>query len=288
MTNKARTGRGGYNISNESEMIQDAFRNYSQYLVGLALLVEPEDEKPSAECYFYSGFVMQFGREWYWVTAGHIMEQIEPHLSGGVAKRFRLIDNYGFGADRSNAVPFDYEGSWRYHIYDKRSGLDFGAVEIAPFYRRTLQSNAVAVVKMADWRRLNPWKFPRFVLTGLADDSTTKSKTFKKDHYVVHGKPTPNLILADQIPMPKGSRLKYKRIAGQISEKWPEGSIVGMSGGPIFGIRLDTPRSPIIAVQSSWLEGDRIALGCPITVFGPMLEKQIQKRRKAVVKRRAR
>ena len=61
----------------------------------ILLLVEPEGETPSAECYFFSGFVMQFGREWFWVTAGHIMKDIESHLSGGVAKRFRLIDNYG-------------------------------------------------------------------------------------------------------------------------------------------------------------------------------------------------
>lgn len=117
------------------------------------------------------------------------------------------------------------------------------------------------------------------MLTGLAEDSIERSKRYKKDHYVVHGKPVPNLILADQIPVPNGARRKYKRIAGQISEKWPEGSIVGMSGGPIFGVRLDNRRSPIIAVQSSWREGNRITLACPITVFGPMLEKQIQKKK---------
>jgi hypothetical protein len=63
MTNKVHTARAGYDISNESEMMRDAFRDYSQYLVGLAFLLEPEDEKTSAECYFFSGFVMQFGRE---------------------------------------------------------------------------------------------------------------------------------------------------------------------------------------------------------------------------------
>jgi hypothetical protein len=207
------------------------------------------------------------------------MQEIKPHLFGGVAKSFRLIDNYGFGADKSSAVPFDYEGAWRYHVYDKAKGLDFGAVEIAPFYRRTLASNNVAVVKKTDWERLNPAGFPTFVLAGLAADSIERGKRYKKDHYVVHGKPGPNLILADQIPVPKGMRLKCKPIAGQISEKWPEGSIVGMSGGPIFGVRLDNRRSPIIAVQSSWLEGDRITLACPITVFGPMLESQIQKKK---------
>jgi len=260
--------------------MQDAFRDYSQFLIGLALLIEPEDEQPSAECYFYSEFVMQFGCDWFWVTAGHVMEQIEPHLTTNIAKCFRLIDHYGFGPDRSNAVPFNYEGAWRYHVYDKAKGLDFGAAEIAPFYRHTLESNGVAVVKKADWRRLNPGGFPSFVLTGLADDSIERSKRFKKDHYIVQGKPVPSLILADQIPVPIGSRLQYTRIAGKISEQWPDGSIVGMSGGPIFGVRPDGRRSPIIAVQSAWLEDWRIALACPITTFGPMLETQIKNRKK--------
>ncbi len=190
MSEKVMPG-GSYDISNDNEVIQAAFRGYSQFLIGLALLVET-DEEPSAECYFFSGFVMQFGREWFWVTAGHVMEQIEPHLATGVAKRFRLIDNYGFGTDRSHSVPFDYEGAWRYHIYDKANGLDFGAVEVAPFYRRVLATNDVAVVKKAHWRRLNPFAYPSFVLAGLAEDSIKRSKTFEKDHYVVRGKPTPN------------------------------------------------------------------------------------------------
>jgi hypothetical protein len=88
------------------------------------------------------------------------------------------------------------------------------------------------------------------------------------------------MILAEQIPVPQRSRLRHKRIAGQISPQWPEGDIVGMSGGPVFGVRTGKRRSRTVAVQSSWLPKDRIALACPITVFGPMLEKQIQKRRK--------
>jgi hypothetical protein len=126
---------------------------------------------------------------------------------------------------------------------------------------------------------LNAADFPSFVLAGLAEDSVERRKTFQKDRYLVHGKAIPNLIVADQIPVPKGFKLKYKRIAGQISEKWPEGSIEGMSGGPVFGVRPDGRRSRVVAVQSSWLKRDRIALACPITVFAPILETEIQRRK---------
>lgn len=269
-----------YDISNDCEMIQDGFRDFSQYLVGLAFLVEPKSEDQPAQCYLNSGFVMQFGREWFWVTAGHIMEGIEECLKVGVAKQFRLIDSYGFGPDQSNVVPFNYEDAWRYHVYDKTNGLDFGAVKISAFYRRILESNSVAVVRKRDWRRLNASRFQNLVLAGLPEDTIERGRTFLDDHCIVHGKASPNLILAAQIPIPEESRLKHDRIAGKIDDNWSSGSIVGMSGGPVFGVRQNNNIfTRIIAVQSAWNERKRITFSCPITVFGPLLEKQIKDRK---------
>lgn len=279
MGKKIITGQSGYDISGESEELKDGFREYSQYLLGLSCLVEPVGNEPKAECYFFSGFVMQFGRSWFWVTAGHIIKNIEEHLAQGVVSRFRLIDHYGFGGDHSNAVPFDYEGAWRYYVFDEVEGLDFGAVEIGSFYRQTLEANEVAVVRKADWRMLNPCRFPSFVVTGLAEDSIERSKTYKSDHYVVRGKAVPSLVLCSQVEVPEDWERPYQRIAGNISPNWPAGSIVGMSGGPVFGLRNRPYRTRVIGVQSSWRKAERVSLVCPITVFGPMLEEQVRGRR---------
>jgi hypothetical protein len=65
--NSTITSRSGYDILNEEEWLKDAFRDYGRFLVGLALLVEPDGMGTSAECSFCSGFIMQFGRKWFWI-----------------------------------------------------------------------------------------------------------------------------------------------------------------------------------------------------------------------------
>ncbi|MCX5896195.1 MAG: hypothetical protein NTZ51_10250 [Proteobacteria bacterium] len=55
-------------------------------------------------------------------------------------------------------------------------------------------------------------------------------------------------------------------------ENLPLSSIVGMSGGPIFGFKYGPPMAYwIVAIQSSWLRSQGIVFGCPLPVLAGML-----------------
>jgi len=64
----------------------------------------------------------------------------------------------------------------------------------------------------------------------------------------------------------------YPRFVGQLQEGLPLSSIVGMSGGPIFGFRYGPPMAYwVVAIQSSWLRGQRTVFGCPLPVLAELL-----------------
>jgi hypothetical protein len=184
------SGPKGFDISGESEVLQKAFRDYSQYLVALALLERPKSGEPKSQ--FASGFVIEIGPDWYWVTAGHLLEVIEHQIAAGVYEQFRLIDCYGFGRD-SNPVPFEYADAKRFHVYDEKAGLDFGAVALTPYYRDLLESNRVAVVTDSEWRRADYAAHDDYIVLGLPDDSIERTTRLGMSGGVVHGRSSKNI-----------------------------------------------------------------------------------------------
>ena len=69
---------------------QEAFQYYASHLICLAGLSQPlQDGKPKGEahCFFCSGLVIVIRQRWYFVTAGHIVEEIDSSVEKGLAAR---------------------------------------------------------------------------------------------------------------------------------------------------------------------------------------------------------
>src|SRR5438093_1291287 len=102
----------GYMLSDNSPPEEvKAFREIGDHLVGICFLARRKeivgDPIKQAEPYFRSGFVMEFRDRWYWMTAGHILEEIaisqqNPDM---VLETFRLVDHYGSQVIDKNAPP---------------------------------------------------------------------------------------------------------------------------------------------------------------------------------------
>jgi len=265
------TSTTGFDISGEgNEFYQVAFRDFGQYLVGLSWL----DAQGASRACFVSGFVMEFGGNWYWVTAGHIVKDLEIVLSRGKAESFRLVDSYGNAVDH-NPVPFDFPTAWKTLCYDTAAGIDFAAVELGPLERQALERNGVKPVTEAEWQAADHRRYAEYIMLGLPTDSV-KGRTTAA---AVFGRADPSLILATQLsPVPQQFVTPSPRLIASISQEWSEGSIDGMSGGPIFGIDMSTGNAEIVAVQSHWRAEERIIAACPVAVFAPLVEREIRGR----------
>lgn len=251
--------------------IEDLCTDYTRYVVALGLISQVGDEE--AKTHFYSGFLMEFGSDWYWITAGHILEGIEA--AQAYVERFRLIDCFGRGGDK-HPIPFDYPSAWKFYRHTD-DGLDFAAVQLSSLTRRLLEANDSIAITESQWRTADYSNYDRYIMVGLPECVIHRNTTHGTDGYVVSGKPNPTLILAHKIVPPDYAIVTHPRLVASITEKDPDGDIVGMSGGPIFAASED-PQITIVALQSAWYESARITLGCPISVFAPMIDAAIAAR----------
>jgi hypothetical protein len=248
----------------------DFYRDHTRYLIGIGLISQEEGEH--AKSHFFSGFLMEFANEWFWVTAGHILKLIDELQN---TERFFLLDHYGTGTNEE-AIPFDYANAWRYYVDDDDAGLDFGAVRLSREIQTRLAQNEAVAVTEIEWRSADYTRHESYFMVGLAFESIFRTTIHGKDGYVLRGKPKPDIIWTDaRDPIPYKPDAIHPRLIASISKNWAEGDIQGMSGGPLFGVRYDLNTMPVVAVQSAWYIDERVVVACPVQVFAPMLEERI-------------
>lgn len=110
-------------------------------------------------------------------------------------------------------------------------------------------------------------------MLGLPTDSVKRATTAD----AVLGRADPSMVFATQLsPIPQHFVTPSPRLVASISPEWDDGSIDGMSGGPVFGVEMASGKAEVVAIQSHWREDERITAACPISVFAPLVERAIQ------------
>jgi hypothetical protein len=270
----------GFVLSEDTEAGEiEVMRQIGRHLVGLCFLARRRrigsDPKKHVHPYFRSGIVMEFQDRWYWVTAGHILEDIalsqkDPDM---VLESYRLMDHYGSGVIDKNAVPFNFEPAWKHSEHADSSGLDYGAVELGKLEQLALAKNNVRVLPMAAWQKTLGNGWDEYFMYGLPTDSIDIRKTPNAEGLNVRAKADPSLIYIEKFDGDPSTlpSTQFPRFYGKLSENWPRGEIDGMSGGPVFGFSTRTGEFGVIAIQSGWLDQRRITFACPVGEFCPRL-----------------
>lgn len=278
----------GFDISTsedeEDRVAQQVFKDLMRHLVCLSFLVRKRsmtgNPKKDAKCFFQSGFILEVEQQWFWATAGHILETIQKdgfRHPDQVAEEFRLVDSFGTGAIDQHYIPFDYEHAWKHFEHDDALGLDYGVVALGELEKRAMQKNNIVPVTVDDRQNSNGQACRELIVMGFPTDCINPHYVEIPDGISVRGKPTPSLISIQRIESPELPK-PCPRLYGKLGDNWPEGEIDGMSGGPVFSLSEDCAKFRIIAVQSGWFRDRRITFACPLEVFGPRLLKAIKER----------
>lgn len=264
----------------DNEFLQEGIKHYCRHLVGLAGYWEPLDAngEPNgqAETFSYSGTVISIKGSAYFLTAGHILDDLEKELKAGSIRLGACVLCDGFGPDvRSpEAIPFDYEVASKFHIYDEEEGLDFGLVELSPYYQNQLRANGIETHTQDDCVELESITFDQHLMIGFPEDSIERQvRPSDYSHYSVSVRSVPSIIFVEELEDPPNDLRKttYQRFVGRVPKN--AGDIPGMSGGPILGFSEDHPdKHWVVAIQSSWLPVSRITFGCPV----PIIMKHLQ------------
>jgi hypothetical protein len=204
------------------------------------------------------------------LTAGHALKDLSLHLERGdiVLESSVLADTFGPDTVTEKPIPFDLLNEPRFFIDNQEEGLDFGLIALRPYYVALLAKHGIKALFEENWINQHRVAFDAYAMLGLPEEFVK----YEQDGSAGIVSPTMIGVKALDNPPERSKPTTYPRFIGQLHEALPLSSIVGMSGGPIFGFRYGPPTAYwVVAIQSSWLRSQRIVFGCPLPVLAELL-----------------
>ena len=212
--------------------------------------------------YHFSAFVVEIDNDWIAVTAGHIFGDLKKVIERGAIPREWAIDDSTVNPDphpgTNNKVvyniAFDPEKDVIYFDDDVK-GMDYAAFKLNSLAVLAMKNEGIRAIPEEIWNQTSLHDFPYWLLVGTPSEllGRVNGQIFEKRHATIH-------VIPRSCPAPGFKQTPYPRLYAEVdfSSTNHEGlfNIIGMSGGPIFGIK--SPREKIdeyrlIGVQSAQL-----------------------------------
>jgi len=212
--------------------------------------------------YVYSAFILSIDDEWFLITAGHCIRDIENNKKKGyLINRARLIDSGGINPAHKETIPFDYEAAHKGHLDDDK--YDYGFIHIANYYRELLKANNIVALDEEVWDK-QPEEPECYFLLGAPDQfkelTEEKIKLVTTLHSVEKCESVPEEFEDTDAPT----------FYGKIYLDEDTSSIVGMSGGPLFSFKHNESGELqywLCAVQSRWIPNKKLIAACLMKPF---------------------
>ena len=266
------------NIINHPEKLIQLF---GQHFVALFLEIDrPPHKRGQFRNFFgFSGILISADGVTFYMTAGHILRDILKGLQDQTISILgaKLGDVFGASRITDYPIPFNLDPAEIFFIIDDKLGLDFGLIALTSYYLKLLAATNVTSLFRENLEKQHQVRYDAFIIMGLPKEHTGENLAPTGSLQV-----SPTLLVLEPIGktvagIPKDTKGRFH---ARISSELPFESIVGMSGGPIFGINFDDPmRYWIVAIQSSWLESAKEVFGCPIQNVGEMIQEELRKAR---------
>jgi hypothetical protein len=256
--------------------MQEGMDFFGQHLVCLGVTYVGRDaqgRRTGPERFFgASGFVMSFRDEWFFITAGHVFDQMEEIE----VLRTSLIAYAG--PRRATPIPIPFGETFRFHIDDRELGLDVGILHVRDLFRQSLEGFGTRAIGEEQWRHLHRVQCDAHFMIGYPAIYTSGELPPGRLGEEMDARMEAVMIsLRERHELPEGSGpSELPWFVGQLPERARDFDIAGMSGCPIFGVRQNSDGTShywIVALQSRRSNTDRLAiLGCPVAVFAPRIE----------------
>lgn len=231
-----------------------------------------------------SGFILEACGYWTFITAGHVIHDINLASDRGALVGCHLVDTFGSEATHFNTIVLPYAKLPRWNVgyigrEEKETGADYGIILLNDLTRLCLEKNKVVPICEANWRD-GKGHYDKFLLIGSPASGVEAPKTEPG------GRPYLRRIKASVIdlepienPPPELVR-SFDRWYGRVPGTK---SIGGMSGCLLLGVKTGEPATyKPIGVQSGWLPDSRITAICPLEVFAAWVQDYVSRLMKSV------
>jgi len=221
----------------------------------------------------YTGFLLRHKGVLYWITAGHIVDQIRKRISDPDVqiRKKRWMDRCGLY--QAEMLPALFDPDMMFSVVDDR--MDVGAIKISYIEENSLSSNNPLVIMDENaWLRVNAPNPQGFYLIGYPTMLNTSIETElskNRTHYYFNAplQLLPIESLEDNQTEFHGRILPFLEEAYDIFD-----DIDGMSGGPVFSLEDfgGAWKYRLIAVQSAWNRVRREICAVPMERVTQILE----------------
>jgi hypothetical protein len=246
-----------------------------------------------------SGFVVRLFGTRMWMTAGHVLKELDD-LLGRDDQRLShccFVDYHGGGGAHQEPIQFNYADSVRWYVDDGAAGIDVGFIRLGPHYQRLLEANGIVAVGEENWLSQHEVSFEQYGMLGLPAELHEREKKLTAGGRTIAGATHEALMMlnpSDAKPLEYPDPT-YPWFVGELRDKTRIKDIEGMSGGPIFGFRGRPDGGLhywVVAVQSRWDAKRRIIYGThvptvmavltaeAVAAFPPQEPKRPRRRRK--------
>lgn len=220
----------------------------------------------------YSGTLIQLHNAVFFLTAGHILEDLEGARNSSEVefKSAVLADTFGHKRITNVPIPFDLKGAKFFHVNDEEEGLDFGVIALTSYYVRLLAANGVVALEEVNWVRQDKVTFDFYAMLGVPEEFVSESVNDAGEGLVC-----PTMFRVHRLePPPEDTPItRHTRFVGRIDKELALKSVKGMSGGPIFGFSVGKEiRYWVVALQSTWRPSSRIVYGCSLPALASLMK----------------
>jgi hypothetical protein len=236
-----------------------------------------ENGEPSGPPAFYSytGTVLEINGKWCIATAGHCLKHLESAIDHPkVRVEAQVLADY-FGPNSTNQNPLPFKPLEQESLYVDDDGLDFGLVYINELWKKNLARNGIVPFSSKQWNFPDDLKFESYAIVGFPDEFTGGSASQNDRSMVGH-------LMPSYIPLcrhPDDTSETYQQFRAEIVDRGDQKSIVGMSGGPIFGFfREDGEVKYLLVALQSWWDKKRTVFGCLTKKMMEFVELKIRER----------
>jgi hypothetical protein len=249
---------------------------FSKHLLGLFLSYKESSEEQPRHA-IATGFLLYHRETLLWVTAGHVVNKIRGILSnpGNDVLRMRWLD----GCEIPGAESVMVHNRDLMMFSASEQGMDFGVVALTGLDQANIiKGGRVLVMTEQVWKNLHLAQPEGYYIVGYPQE-WLEIEQERLDDRLVRGSATVNLacVPVERIELPTDAQPAsfwndpeafYGRILPFADDPTGQpGSIVGMSGGPVFSIERDPDgklRYRLFGIQSKCLEKSRRVRAEPI------------------------
>lgn len=245
--------------------------------------------KQSEKEYFktFSCFVVTLQHIWFLATAGHVLKEIDDLLA---KKKIEILDctiadYFGKNAPFLFTTPFPIQSVEKGYVYDQENVLDFALIYLSPLFQKGLEANKIVPITESQCVPMDHFAFTKFILLGFPESIVAdfnkpilkgQRATYKLAPVLISAKRITDMgEIPDSIDLPTRDHAYFVGKLDTLS--YPD--IVGMSGGPIFGLIQEPSgelRYSVVAIQSGWFGKHGIITATPAIVFANIASEAVR------------